>query len=165
MAIKTYDVEDILNTKIYDLYSSEPVVTIKAFIHDIFLKLCNNYYDYDHINDLLGTLFIGFVENKLIDGYVIRDDDKYIDDFDYKYSDAVELYNILVNTIFNSSINKQMEEECMNMKNLIFFVKNKTTEKIYKVIAVRNDKNGFPHFLIYENKSWIWKSAKYFELI
>ena len=41
----------------------------------------------------------------------------------------------------------------------------KTTEKIYKVISIRNDKNGFPHFLIYEKNSWIWKSAKYFELI
>ena len=113
MDIKTYNgykIEDILNTKIYDLYSSEPVVTIKDFMYDIFLKLCNNYYNYYHINDLIGTLFIGFAENKFIDGYVIRDDDKYIDDFNYYYSDAVELYNMLVNTIFNSSINKQMEK-------------------------------------------------------
>lgn len=51
------------------------------------------------------------------------------------------------------------------MNNPIFFVKKKTTEQIYKVVSIRNDKNGFPHFLIYENKVWIWKSAKYFELI
>lgn len=101
MDIKTYDMEEILNTKIYDLYVDNPMVTIKAFIHDIFLKLVNNYYDYDHINELFGILFIGFVENKFIDGYVTRDDDKYINDFDYKYSDAVKLYNLLIDYIFS----------------------------------------------------------------
>lgn len=101
MNIKTYDMEDILNTKIYDLYVDNPMVTIKAFIHDIFLKLVNNYYDYDHINELLGVLFIGFVENQFIDGYVTRDDDKYINDFDYKYSDAIKLYHSLIDYIFS----------------------------------------------------------------
>lgn len=106
MDIKTYDMEEILNTKIYDLYVDNPMVTIKAFIYDIFLKLVNNYYDYDHINDLFGTLFIGFVENKFIDGYVTRDDDKYINDFDYKYSDAVKLYKLLIDYIFSDKTTK-----------------------------------------------------------
>ena len=106
MDIKTYDMEEILNTKIYDLYVDNPMVTIKAFIYDIFLKLVNNYYDYDHINDLFGTLFIGFVENKFIDGYVTRDADKYINDFNYKYSDAVKLYKLLIDYIFSDKTTK-----------------------------------------------------------
>ena len=31
-----------------------------------------------------------------------------------------------------------------------------------KVYAIRNDKNGYPHFLIYEDNQWKWKSAKHF---
>ena len=31
-----------------------------------------------------------------------------------------------------------------------------------KVYNVRNDKNGYPHFLIYENGEWKYVSAKYF---
>ena len=31
------------------------------------------------------------------------------------------------------------------------------------VFAVRNDKNGYPHFLLYENGQWLWRSAKYYE--
>ena len=33
-----------------------------------------------------------------------------------------------------------------------------------KVFAVRDDKNGYPHFLIYENGEWKYVSAKYFHL-
>lgn len=31
-----------------------------------------------------------------------------------------------------------------------------------KVYNVREDKNGYPHFLIYENGEWKYVSAKYF---
>lgn len=31
-----------------------------------------------------------------------------------------------------------------------------------KVYSVRDDKNGYPHFLIYENGEWKYVSAKYF---
>lgn len=31
-----------------------------------------------------------------------------------------------------------------------------------KVYNVRDDKNGFPHFLIYENGEWKYVSAKHF---
>lgn len=31
-----------------------------------------------------------------------------------------------------------------------------------KVYKVRDDKNGYPHFLIYENGEWKYMSAKYF---
>ena len=31
-----------------------------------------------------------------------------------------------------------------------------------KVYAVRDDKNGYPHFLIYEKGEWKYVSAKYF---
>ncbi len=31
-----------------------------------------------------------------------------------------------------------------------------------KVFNVRDDKNGYPHFLIYENGEWKYVSAKHF---
>ena len=31
-----------------------------------------------------------------------------------------------------------------------------------EVYAVRNDKNGYPQFLVYENNQWHWRSAKYY---
>lgn len=34
--------------------------------------------------------------------------------------------------------------------------------ELVEVYAVRDDKNGYPHFLIYENGEWKYKSAKYF---
>ena len=45
------------------------------------------------------------------------------------------------------------------------FVKKKDTNKIYQVEAINNDKNGYPHFLIFDyngNKEWAWVSAKNF---
>lgn len=35
--------------------------------------------------------------------------------------------------------------------------------KEYLVFHIRNDKNGYPTFLIYKDNQWIWKSAKYFK--
>lgn len=35
--------------------------------------------------------------------------------------------------------------------------------KEYLVFKVRNDKNGYPVFLIYKDNQWRWKSAKYFK--
>ena len=37
---------------------------------------------------------------------------------------------------------------------------------MYQVCAVRDDKNGYPEFLIYASlhREWVWKSAKYFHL-
>ena len=34
--------------------------------------------------------------------------------------------------------------------------------KHVKVYAVRDDKNGYPQFLIYENGEWKYRSAKYY---
>lgn len=34
--------------------------------------------------------------------------------------------------------------------------------KYVKVYAVRDDKNGYPQFLIYENGEWKYRSAKYY---
>ena len=34
--------------------------------------------------------------------------------------------------------------------------------KTVEVYAVRDDKNGYPHFLICENGEWKYKSAKYY---
>lgn len=36
----------------------------------------------------------------------------------------------------------------------------------YAVVKVRNDRNGYPHFLIWSEKAneWIWKSAKHFHM-
>ena len=40
----------------------------------------------------------------------------------------------------------------------------KTDDLVFRttVYSVRNDSKGYPHFLIYLNGQWIWKSAKYF---
>jgi len=35
--------------------------------------------------------------------------------------------------------------------------------KEYLVFQVKNDKAGYPHFLIYKDNQWIWKSAKCFK--
>lgn len=35
-------------------------------------------------------------------------------------------------------------------------------DKELDVYNVRNDKHGYPHFLVYEDKQWKYKSAKYF---
>lgn len=44
-----------------------------------------------------------------------------------------------------------------------FKVKHKETNITYFVYSVRNDKNGYPQFLIYDSGSWKWLSAKHFE--
>lgn len=36
-------------------------------------------------------------------------------------------------------------------------------EDVIDVYAVRDDKNGYPQFLIYENNEWRYVSAKYFK--
>ena len=35
--------------------------------------------------------------------------------------------------------------------------------KTVRVYDVRMDKTGFPHFLVYENNQWKYKSAKLYE--
>lgn len=35
--------------------------------------------------------------------------------------------------------------------------------KNIKVYSIRNDNNGYPHFLIYYDNCWLWASAKYFK--
>lgn len=32
-----------------------------------------------------------------------------------------------------------------------------------EVYAVRNDKNGYPQFLVYVDRQWCWRSAKNYE--
>ena len=44
----------------------------------------------------------------------------------------------------------------------IFTVFNKDTLKEVNVYAVKNDKVGYPHFLIYEDSQWKYRSAKHF---
>jgi len=31
------------------------------------------------------------------------------------------------------------------------------------IYSVRNDRNGYPHFLVFEKGEWRWVSAKHFE--
>lgn len=52
----------------------------------------------------------------------------------------------------------------MFVKPKIHYIK-KFKNNMYEVYEIRDDKNGFPQFLIYENKQWAWKSAKCFEPI
>lgn len=40
-------------------------------------------------------------------------------------------------------------------------VVNKNDQKEYEVFHIRNDKTGYPHFLIYINKQWKYISAKH----
>ena len=49
-------------------------------------------------------------------------------------------------------------------KNATEYGKNLKTDisKLVKVYAVRDDKNGYPQFLIYENGEWKYRSAKYY---
>ena len=43
-----------------------------------------------------------------------------------------------------------------------FNVYRKTNNELVYVYAVRDDKNGYPHFLIYENNEWKYVKSKYF---
>lgn len=49
----------------------------------------------------------------------------------------------------------------------MFYVKYKsdTEAKPIKVYHVRDDKTGYPNFLIFENGDWKYRSAKFFEVI
>ena len=38
----------------------------------------------------------------------------------------------------------------------------KDIPRYVKVYAVRDDKNGYPQFLVYENGEWKYRSAKYY---
>ena len=46
--------------------------------------------------------------------------------------------------------------------NGLFMVSKKSDGQIVNVYAVRNDKNGYPHFLIYEDNEWKYVKAKHF---
>lgn len=43
-----------------------------------------------------------------------------------------------------------------------FIVCDKYTHENVAVFAVRDDKTGFPQFLIYRNNEWKWISAKHY---
>ena len=47
----------------------------------------------------------------------------------------------------------------------LFKVVDRESEMIVLVYSVRDDITGFPHFLIYEDKKWEYRSAKYFKPI
>lgn len=49
--------------------------------------------------------------------------------------------------------------------NKLFKVRLKENGNLLDVYAIRDDKKGYPHFLIYMNKQWKYESAKYFEPI
>ena len=44
--------------------------------------------------------------------------------------------------------------------NYQFKVVDKETDLVVHVYGIRDDKKGFPHFLIYEDNQWKYKSAK-----
>ncbi len=51
----------------------------------------------------------------------------------------------------------------VNRKDSVEYDNNSGTSlSPVKVYNVRDDKNGYPHFLIYENGEWKYMSAKYF---
>ena len=47
----------------------------------------------------------------------------------------------------------------------MFEVQRKKDKKIFEVYSVKNNKVGYPNFLIYEDNQWKWKSAKLFHPI
>lgn len=47
----------------------------------------------------------------------------------------------------------------------MFQVIKKNTLETTNVYDIRNDKNGYPQFLIYKDTQWRWVSAKYFRPI
>lgn len=49
-----------------------------------------------------------------------------------------------------------------NSSNEYDLTEKKYIPKFAKVYAVRDDKNGYPQFLIYENGEWKYRSAKYY---
>lgn len=56
----------------------------------------------------------------------------------------------------------------MQMGNLMcqsFEVIEKKTDIKRRVFAVKNDKNGYPRFLVYidNRNSWVWVKAKHFK--
>lgn len=46
---------------------------------------------------------------------------------------------------------------------MIFQVIEKSTNKVFNVYAVKNDKNEFPQFLIHDGRAWKWQSAKLYK--
>ena len=40
--------------------------------------------------------------------------------------------------------------------------KDNVSFECFEVYAIRDDKNGYPHFLIYDNGEWKYVSAKHF---
>lgn len=49
------------------------------------------------------------------------------------------------------------------MNNFMF---KKDTKQIFLIYDIKNNKNGYPHFLVYNfynNNEWTWISAKHFQ--
>lgn len=44
----------------------------------------------------------------------------------------------------------------------LFRVYRKSDDAVFMVYAVRDDKNGYPHFLICEGREWKYVKAKHF---
>lgn len=42
------------------------------------------------------------------------------------------------------------------------FDKRKTRYDKTTIYSVRNDRNGYPHFLVFDKGQWKWESAKHF---
>lgn len=62
------------------------------------------------------------------------------------------------NMILKSLIKQQTEKEKYDIVDC-------RNGKCYKIYSIRNDKTGFPHFLIYDAGAWKWQSAKHFKPI
>ena len=45
----------------------------------------------------------------------------------------------------------------------LMIVKHKKTGKIFEVYEIKNDRCGYPNFLIYKDSQWKWMSAKHFK--
>lgn len=41
-------------------------------------------------------------------------------------------------------------------------LRSNVNDKIYEIYNIRDDKKGYPHVLIYEDRQWKYVSMKYF---
>ena len=89
----------LLNTQIIPTYIGESKTTVKEYLKKACFDLINE--NYDEALTKLGTLQVNFAEKNLIDGFVARDEDGYLVDYEYNQKEADMLLKSLVDVVFN----------------------------------------------------------------
>ena len=86
---------------------------------------------------------------------------------------CISFQNVVIVTTIESSVaeNILMAKSVLWVLNIIskargkalMIVKHKKTGKIFEVYEIKNDRCGYPNFLIYKDSQWKWMSAKHFK--